>query len=484
MSLLLDALKKAELAKQAAAAREAAHADTTGVGQSPLMTRDRLPDLAGLELVHDDLAPPPSKGSAPTRPIPTFESAPSLQVPQQPAAAGAKPEVRRSMTRPAEEVAADRLAARQVFEAKQTEYNPRRAYYATLGLLGLLGVGIAGYFWWQLQPRSNFVTTTATPSASGRPALTVPPTPSAPETPPQAAGTAASPVTQPAAAAIAEPPKAASAETAAAAPAPVPRAAAAPIGTTSPDSAARAPASGGAATRSPAASLPSPPQPKASAPTARARPTPAAAAADAASAERRAPVAIVPTRRLDRELETAYGDFEAGNLGAAREAYQQVLRADPTNRDAILGLAAIEVRAGDANRAESRYEKLLERDPRDPHAQAALAALRPSADPVQSESRIKTLISQQPDSAPLQFALGNLLSGQSRWNEAQAAYFKAFSADPENADFAYNLAVSLDHLRQPRLALEYYQRALALSAQRPASFDRGRAATRARELER
>lgn len=195
-------------------------------------------------------------------------------------------------------------------------------------------------------------------------------------------------------------------------------------------------------------------------------------------------MAIVPTRAIDRELDAGYTAFEAGDFAAARRAYQQVLRSDPTNRDALLGLAAVDLRAGDAAAAEARYQKLIERDPRDPYAQAAITALRPAADPVQSESRLKTLIGQQPDSAPLQFALGNLYAGQSRWSEAQAAYFRAFSAEPDNADFAYNLAVSLDHLRQPRLALEYYQRAIALAGERPVSFDRARASGRARDLER
>ena len=39
----------------------------------------------------------------------------------------------------------------------------------------------------------------------------------------------------------------------------------------------------------------------------------------------------------------------------------------------------------------------------------------------------------------------------------------AFAAEPSNPDFAYNLAVSLDHLRQPKQALEYYTRAVALA---------------------
>ena len=71
----------------------------------------------------------------------------------------------------------------------------------------------------------------------------------------------------------------------------------------------------------------------------------------------------------------------------------------------------------------------------------------------------------------LNFTLGNQLAQQGRWAEAQQEYFKAYSAEPDNADFAYNLAVSLDHLRQSRQALDYYQRAIALGEKRGASFD-------------
>jgi hypothetical protein len=42
--------------------------------------------------------------------------------------------------------------------------------------------------------------------------------------------------------------------------------------------------------------------------------------------------------------------------------------------------------------------------------------------------------------------------------------------------------VSLDQLRQPRLALEHYRRALALAQTRAASFDQGLARIRVQTL--
>ena len=113
---------------------------------------------------------------------------------------------------------------------------------------------------------------------------------------------------------------------------------------------------------------------------------------------------------------------------------------------------------------------------------ASLITLRGQLDPVASESRLKTLIATQPESALLHFSLGNQYAQQSRWTEAQSAYFKAYSVDPENADYAFNLAVSLDQLHQGKLALEYYQRALALTEKRAASFTPAQARLRVQEL--
>lgn len=192
-----------------------------------------------------------------------------------------------------------------------------------------------------------------------------------------------------------------------------------------------------------------------------------------------------PAPAIDPNVDAGYQAYQAGDLAAARTGYERALATDPGNRDALLGLAAVETRAQNTAAAEALYRRVLRADPRDPHAQAGLLSLRPdSADPIATESRIKSLIANEPDSAALQFTLGGQYAQQGRWPEAQQAYFKAFAADPENPDFAYNLAVSLDHLRQPKLALEYYRRAIALAEKRGAAFDRAAAQARAQELGR
>jgi tetratricopeptide (TPR) repeat protein len=184
-------------------------------------------------------------------------------------------------------------------------------------------------------------------------------------------------------------------------------------------------------------------------------------------------------------VQSGYAAYQAGDLTLARAEYEQALRDDPSNRDALLGIAAIETRSGRVGQAESYYRRLLQDDPRDSHAHAGLLALRAQRlDPLQVESRIKTLLANDPEASVLHFSLGNQYARQGRWDEAQRAYAKAHAADPGNPDFAFNCAVSLDHLHQRAAALEQYRIALELAGARSANFPLESAAERVRQLSR
>jgi Flp pilus assembly protein TadD len=162
---------------------------------------------------------------------------------------------------------------------------------------------------------------------------------------------------------------------------------------------------------------------------------------------------------IDPILTSAYQAYQSGDYAAAEQRYQNALTQDPNNRDALLGLAAIAQQHGQDNAALKYYHRVLVLDPHDPVAHAALASLTPGEFD-RKESDLKQLIAQQPDSAALHFAQGNQYAEQSRWAEAQQAYFNALAAEPSNALFAFNLAISLDHLGQGNIAAQYYRQAL------------------------
>lgn len=166
--------------------------------------------------------------------------------------------------------------------------------------------------------------------------------------------------------------------------------------------------------------------------------------------------------RVSPELMGAYRAFNAGDDSEAQELYRKVLRTDLRNVDALLGMAAIAQRQGRLQDAMGWYGKVLEVEPRNPIAQAAMVNAVGQADPVTSESRIKNLLVQQPNSANLHAALGSLYTERGQWTAAQQSYFEAHRLEPGNPEYAFNLAISLDQLGKPSLALDYYKKTLEL----------------------
>lgn len=175
-------------------------------------------------------------------------------------------------------------------------------------------------------------------------------------------------------------------------------------------------------------------------------------------------------------LAAANGAFEQGQYQQSRSRYQQLLQVEPDHRGALLGLAALAVRGQDPALARDLYLRLLTRDPSDPLAKAGLLSVMAGGDPARLESELKLLLEVHPDLAPPFFLLGNLYAAGQRWNEAQQAYFNAVQAAGKSGtptpDYSFNLAVSLEHMGQLALAVRYYRDALRLAEHRPAGFDR------------
>jgi len=452
MSLLLEALKKAELAKQAAKEQP------PGADAPPPFTRDKLPDISQpMEIHSEDLslagpAPAPKRADKPALELALEEPPRAAPAPPPPQAAPVEtsysPPDDSTYFPPSEAV--ERKQAQQLFEAKELDVNPRKPFYFTVGGLGLFALGTVGYFWYEMQPKTNYKIPPPLAQSAPAPVGAAPAAPAAvaPEPATPAAATVSAPAgTQPAV----------------------------PASASSTPRAAPAPAPAAAAPRNLVDVRPS---------------APAAAVASAAAAPQRRPtpregdITITPARvQPDPILEDAFAAFNAGDLAKARDAYQQVLRYSPDNRDALLGLAAVETLDKRYDLADRQYTRLLELDPRDAHAQAALIGLRGQSDPLAAQSRLKSMIASQPGVSILHFTLGNQYAAQGRWAEAQQAYFQAYTSDPEHPDYAYNLAISLDRMHQTKPALEYYRRALALAGERPGSFDKAQINKRVAQLE-
>src|SRR5918995_1134394 len=140
MSLLLEALKKAERAKEEAQRRargEPEIAEPAPRTEPAVVTRTKLPDIRQPLALEDDARP-----AKPVSPPPERRAEPKKD-PQ----------------------ASERASARKVFEAKFREPNPRLPFYLTMGALGVFAVGTVVYFWIQLQPPPPLVNRNPPPPA-------------------------------------------------------------------------------------------------------------------------------------------------------------------------------------------------------------------------------------------------------------------------------------------------------------------------------
>ncbi|MDY6994070.1 MAG: tetratricopeptide repeat protein [Pseudomonadota bacterium] len=134
------------------------------------------------------------------------------------------------------------------------------------------------------------------------------------------------------------------------------------------------------------------------------------------------------TPQFNPQLSQAYAAFKQGNDTVAQTAYQQVLSQDNTNRDALLGLAAIAVRQGQVETARHYYRKLLQLYPQDPLAQVGLISTL-KTQTLENESQLKLILEQMPQSAYVHFNLGNVYASHRQWAQAQQAYFNAYRYD-------------------------------------------------------
>lgn len=423
MSLLMDALKRAETSKQEAARALAGGEAGPAFGEKlsldplaggrPKGIINPLPDLATcIDAVDADLA----VASRPEAPLPPRAN----PIPPPSAAEKQSPQN-------------EREAIRNAFAAKlAAEPLPKWPLWLALGVLLTAALMIGAYVWYQLNSMGS---NTLRPPPGGRmPATPMAPTPTASQTLPHL------PVNPPAVFVPSSP---------------------------------STPANSASADEAPLFSA---------RPAYRPAQTPAQFAPEAVPA---VPIRLSRSHpEPDGNLLRGHSHIEKSELDLARRNFEQALHRDPNNTDALLALAAIAQHQGRVADAEHLYQRAMVANPGDPAVQAAaLGSAAAGADPQTAESRLKTLLAAQPGSAALNFTLGNLYARQSRWAEAQQVYFNAVAAEADHPDYLFNLAVSLDHIRQSRPAAQHYRLALEAADKRPAAFDREQVKKRLSELQ-
>jgi len=197
-------------------------------------------------------------------------------------------------------------------------------------------------------------------------------------------------------------------------------------------------------------------------------------------------MSIQKTHKSDpvgEKLDAAWLAYESARYDEAGKLYRDILTVEDNNRDAMLGLGAIAVIKKNNIQARNIYSLLLEQDPRDPIATAAMASLNNSESSLKNdEEYLLSMLQKNPDTPHLNFALGNNYAQQNKWKPAQQYYFNAWQQDNKNADYIFNLAVSMDQLNKEQQALNFYKDSLLKSENKQVSFSREAVQKRIQEI--
>ena len=135
------------------------------------------------------------------------------------------------------------------------------------------------------------------------------------------------------------------------------------------------------------------------------------------------------TLNIQQALDLAVRHHNAGRLARAESIYQQILRADPDQPDALHLLGLIAHQGGKFDRAVDLFTKAL---------------------------------TIKPDFAEAHYTLGNAFQGLGRLEDAAAAYRQALDLEPDKIEALTNLGNALQGLGRRDDAVAICRRALAL----------------------
>ncbi|MBD3821034.1 MAG: tetratricopeptide repeat protein [Thiotrichales bacterium] len=185
-----------------------------------------------------------------------------------------------------------------------------------------------------------------------------------------------------------------------------------------------------------------------------------------------APKMTIVSREQESTVSMAFKAYQRSDWQTARRYYQQAYEEEPNSLPALFGLGAVAVQLGEQNKAVGYYQKVLVLEPGNQLAQKAILSIQSLENSNQQTiDELKSMEEASPDDPEITFALGNAYAKRKDWVTAQSYYFKAYQHNSSQPIYVLNLAVSLDHLGEYRLAKQYYDEALSKASGSSLAFN-------------
>jgi Flp pilus assembly protein TadD len=151
----------------------------------------------------------------------------------------------------------------------------------------------------------------------------------------------------------------------------------------------------------------------------------------------------------------------------AVEIYDQQLKKNPSDPEALSGKALALQKAGKTKEAMNIYQRLVDKNPRDLGSLTNYLGLLQTQNPDEAMGRLSVLSERYPDNAAIAGQIGTVYATQMDTPNALRHFMKAQALDPENPTYSFNTAVLYDRLGNGTKAREYYGQALRIARQNP-----------------
>lgn len=177
-------------------------------------------------------------------------------------------------------------------------------------------------------------------------------------------------------------------------------------------------------------------------------------------------ISVKTIKPKEHQIDTLGKALKALNTGqyeTAATLYRMILKKDPKNQDAMLGLATAYHKAGKKSQARKAYQFILKKDPKNEAALNNILALASTEAPIHALREFLDLQRQNPEFSAIYAQKAVIYAKLDRTELAIKNLMQAIKLDPTNNTYRFNLAVLYDESGYASRALAIYKTLLQAS---------------------
>ncbi|MBI3440986.1 MAG: tetratricopeptide repeat protein [Proteobacteria bacterium] len=166
---------------------------------------------------------------------------------------------------------------------------------------------------------------------------------------------------------------------------------------------------------------------------------------------------------FDSRLTTALTSLSHGQYAAALELFNALYTSNPGEKRVLMGRAVTMQKMGMNAEAQLAYEEVLKRDPKNLEALTNILGILKNQDPAAAIEKLRQLHDIYPASADIAAQLGLVYGTTGEYQMALKYLEIADSLKPGSLDTLYNRAVVYDRMGNKQQATDLYRQIISLS---------------------